>query len=286
MKILILGGTGYLGSNLIPLLVNRLESIFVVSRSLKFNEVRNNGNITHISNSIEQIKSIIVNEEVEVILNIISVYSQEIGLYESVIQSNLEFPLQVLDIFSKNNGKKFINIGTSLPESLNMYTKSKSIFANFGEYYSRMFNIDFYEVKLEMFYGKNEPINRFIPYCISTLIADVDLDLTDGLHKRDIIHVNDVCEGLVKLINAELVGYVEIPLGSGVSPTIKEIVEFIHSYIGSKSQLNFGKIEKRKNEPNCCADLTIMKSIGFEVKYCWKDGLIDMIDDYTRESDC
>ncbi len=72
-------------------------------------------------------------------------------------------------------------------------------------------------------------------------------------------------------------GYRLISVGTGVAPTISEVVDFIYAETGSRSKLLKGAIPMRKDEPDSVADPGYLKSICDWSPLDWHTGLKQMI---------
>ena len=128
-----------------------------------------------------------------------------------------------------------------------------------------------------MFYGSEEPDDRFLPTVIRKMINGEEVSITLGTQKRDIIFSEDVASAVLKIISADLKGYNEIPVGTGISPSISEIVNYIWEETGRKSKVNYGAIPMRPNEPDCVADITKIQKICDWHPMHWKAGIKRMI---------
>ncbi|MCR5142843.1 MAG: NAD(P)-dependent oxidoreductase [Ruminococcus sp.] len=281
MKILILGGNGYLGSKLVHKLLKDGDkcSIICTQRVGTVNKRLEDisDRIRIIPSSIDAICTLLQYEQIDVVLNLVCNYSRSNLLYDSVIEANIEFPLNVLNLITEQGVKRFITIGTSLPAKLNMYSFSKKMLSEFGKYYTEKHNISFTDIRLEMFYGSDEPNDRFIPMLISNMLVGKPVDVTIGTQKRDIIAIEDVVKALEVIINTDLPGYIEIPVGTGVAPTISEITDYIWELTGRKSVINKGAVPMRTNEPDCIANLTLLRELCDWQPVGWQEGLKHMI---------
>lgn len=124
-----------------------------------------------------------------------------------------------------------------------------------------------------MFYGDDEPENRFLVSGCHKMLAGETVLLTEGTQRRDIIHIEDVCAAIKLLLNADMAGFHNIPVGSGCGVSIRRLLEYMQDVLGSESKLDFGAIPSRKNEPDCIADISILNSLGYELKYPWEKGI-------------
>lgn len=204
MNILILGANGYLGSKVTCALCERGESL-VCSKRAKSNLMRLDDLITDkkvkfIPATVEAIESALQYTHFDWVLNMACNYGRSDGLYDSVIESNIEFPLKVLDKVVEHGITRFLTIGTGLPGNFNMYSFSKEVFGEFGQFYVQKHHIDFYNLKLEMFYGSDEPKERFIPSLIYNMLAGNEVNLTVGTQRRDIIAVEDIVCAVIQII--------------------------------------------------------------------------------------
>lgn len=281
MKILLLGGSGYLGSKLAIALAKINNEVVCTKRANSdIQKIRNEGldNIICIPASIESIEATMQYTSFDCVVNAVCNYGRNNVLYDNVIEANIEFPLKVLNKIVEKGTKRFVTIGTGLPDDFNMYSFSKKTFSSFGEFYVKNHDIDFYNMKLEMFYGADEPANRFIPSLINKMIRGDKVEVTLGTQYRDIVAIDDVIEAIIKVIeNQQLKGYYEIPVGTGMAPTISELVDYIWEQTGKKSIVDKGAIPMRKDEPNCCADVSFLQSVCDWSPIFWKDGISKLI---------
>lgn len=279
--VLVLGGNGYLGSKVEQaLLANGYKVISIIRKSSN----GNNPKITYYNNDNDSILSVFDNNNIDKIINMACSYDHGISLYQDVIESNINFPLRVMNAAAQANVHDFITIGTGLPDNFNMYSVSKKCFSDFGRLYSEKHGMNFTNIKLEMFYGDDEPKDRFIAYVADKLLKNEDIDLTLGYQKRDIIHVDDVTNIIVNILEKEWNGFNEIPVGTGEAPTIREIVTFMKEISKSSSHLNWGNIPMRRGiEPDCKADITIISNNNMKIMYQWQDGIRKMLDDIREK---
>lgn len=281
MRVLLLGGTGYLGGNIVHKLVEDGYNLTCVVRNTSDTSRIEQLDVEFISSELTEIEIYLKHTSVDWVVNSVCTYKANNTLYGDLLSSNLIFPLSVLNLAVKYCIKNYITIGTSLPEQLNLYSFAKDKFGQFGEYLSRTDSINFADLQLEMFYGGLfEPDNRFLSSCKKKMRNNDIIDLTIGTQKRDIVRVEDVVGLISKLMASDyLEGYKSLPVGSGEQHTVRDILSYLKNKISSKSELNYGAIPFRSAEPDTLADISWYKDIGFEPRFGFYEGL----DLYSRE---
>jgi len=105
--------------------------------------------------------------------------------------------------------------------------------------------------------------------------------LTRGDQRRDFIYIRDVVSAYLKILDGiETLNYFEeIDVGLGEAPPVRIFVEMVHRLTKSQSQLEFGAIPIRPQEPALCvADTTRLRQIGWEPVYDVETGLKETIE--------
>ena len=133
MKILITGGTGFVGSHLVNSLVKENAEIIILKRSTS--------NPWRIEESLDKIKSydiddfslgdILSQERADIIFHLATNQGRNGESFDQIVYSNITFPSTLLDIATKNGLKAFINTDTSAFSSHSLYASTKKISSQF-----------------------------------------------------------------------------------------------------------------------------------------------------------
>lgn len=292
MKIAILGSTGYLGTRIASrFAANPENEIVCVHRAnSNLNELnRIKGNLSYCLSDYISLKACL-SESVppcDVIINASCSYMRGAS-EEQIMESNMIFPLRALNLALNNpqsQGKlQYISIGTGLPDDFNIYTFSKSQLNEIGRFFADRKKLRYTNLVLQNYYGPYEQQDRFLADCIAKLERNEPIRLTHGEQKRDFIYVDDVVDAIELIANhKELPNYLDVPLGSGEAPSIKELISYLKRITGSSSELLWGAIPLRPNEPSICADLSIYHLLGGKITYDWKSGMRHMLEEMNYE---
>lgn len=88
------------------------------------------------------------------------------------------------------------------------------------------------------------------------------MELTAGTQRWDFIYIEDVLNVYELVIDHSFEkAYTEIEVGTGEAPTIREVVEYLKTIIGSKSELRFGSVPMRNGESNSSCDPGKMRQL-------------------------
>jgi len=277
VKILLTGATGYLGNHLVQRLTK--NELLCTYHTTKNSAVQDMPNVTMVSvNQPDFIKTVCAFAP-DMVIHAAGVYDKL--SFATIIEGNLVFPLKLMEALANTNMQRWINIGTALPRTTSPYSLSKHQLGDWGYYFAKKYGFVFVNVLMEQFYGPND--GRFLSFVVNKLMNDKPLDLTTCEQRRDLIQVDDAADGVFFLSQCDLKGSIDVPMGFGDAPILKDVVLFCKDKIGSQSQINFGAVPMRENEPMLCeADISMIKSLGYVPKTKWQDGLSAMIGEMKK----
>ena len=262
LKILITGGTGFIGYHLAKKCLSLNWSVTSLStkkpsQNRKLEKVKYK--ICDISNK-KKLNNIL-NLDYDYVVNLAGYVDHSHKL--NTMKSHYDGCRNLSLFFLKSKIKKFIQIGSSIeygkirsPQLENIKNKQKtfSVYGN-AKLLSTKFLLDLKKrfdfpvviIRLYLVYGPNQDINRVIPITISNAMRDKEFDCSDGTQLRDFLYIDDAINAIIKILkNKEIVGEI-INIGSGKPSKIKSIIIKICKIVGS-GKPNFGKIKFRKDE--------------------------------------
>jgi CDP-paratose synthetase len=280
--ILITGANGYLGSRLVKAFIPKYKVIGLIRNN-------NKDRLLNVSDSIEifdvnqDSMEKVFNHKIDLIIH--TAVCRNEGSLKDMLQSNLIFPLTLLEKGIQNNVTHFINLDTMLLRQMNQHTMTKKQFVDWLFFYSDQINV--INLQLELFYGPGFNKSNFISIMINKMLHnEPEIDLTLGEQKRDFLYIDDVISLFDYIINntQKFKGFQEFQVGYGKSYSIRYVVELMHKLTSSSSTLNFGKIPYRTNELMLSKpDLKRIRELSWQAKTDLHEGLIKVIEYFKKE---
>ncbi|WP_061310088.1 NAD-dependent epimerase/dehydratase family protein [Clostridium botulinum] len=262
-KVLVTGASGFIGYKTLNFLINKGYEVHALTTR----------DIDIFDNSIVKWYKInlLNNDETEKIVQVIKPnYILHFAWYAvpekySSAKENLDWvqsSIQLLKSFKKYGGERFIFAGTcfqydlgyglmdenvtpSIPNSL--YGICKNSFENMARQYCCKNGMSFVSGRIFYLYGERENKNRIIPYVINSLLNGKIANCSHGNQIRDFMHVDDVANAFVEILDSSIDGVINI--GSGQAINIKEILFKVGEKLNKKELINLGAIKTSSNEP-------------------------------------
>jgi nucleoside-diphosphate-sugar epimerase len=127
-------------------------------------------------------------------------------------------------------------------------------------------------------YGPYEHPNRLVPAVIRPLLQGESARCSHGNQIRDYLHVQDVADGLVALLDSEVSGAVNIASGKPIA--LKEIVNSIAQKLHGEELVLLGAIPSNPNDtPLVVANINrLVNEVGWQQKYSLDRGLEQTIE--------
>jgi CDP-paratose synthetase len=277
MKVLVTGGTGFVGKNLIPLLQKekKIEEIFLLVRNKEKVKKLFDDNKIKVITLEEDFEEVIVDKVIHLAAYLTSLDTRE--NIEKLIDSNLKFGTLVLDYVKNKKIKEFINFGTFAEyqfgnklKSAYLYSATKTAFRSILDYYSETYKFKYYNVIPYTIYGGEDTQKKVIDYIKDSFIKEVNM--TAGEQILDFIHIDDVCDFIIKLLlrNNEIPDKQEFFLGTGKGTSIRELSKILEKKYNKTCKINWGKLSYRPNDI-----MYAVAPIGNNLKYLnWKASIL------------
>ena len=282
MDILITGATGFLGSYLVKNIINNHKIIALkrsFSNTLRIDDLTDN--IKYYDIDIINVRKVFEENNIDIVIHTATDYGRNDNSASKIVETNLMYPLQLLELAVCFNTNTFINSDTTLHRNTNPYSLSKKQFLKWLKRFSE--KIQVVNVKIELMYGPGDNKSSFVKAMVNKMIDnELEIDLTKGEQKRDFVYIDDVLRAykvIIDKLSDINPDFNEFEIGSGNVISIKNFIELIHKLTKSKSILNFGALPYRKYETmHSSVDLTRIKELGWKPKESLKEGLLKIIE--------
>ena len=242
------------------------------------------------------LEEVFVENKVDAVIHTATNYGRGSDSFLEVFESNVSFPLKLLNLSLKYgvdsffNTDTFFNIETTLYEYLSYYSLTKKQFIEWLKTVSDRLRI--FNLRLEHLYGEMDDDQKFIPMLIMKFLSNArSVKLTLGDQERDFIYVGDVVRAYTDILRKKDnfdIGFHEYSIGRGESVKIRNVVLMLKKMSDNEgTELKFGDLPYRKNEIMCSkANLEkIRNEIGWNPEYSLYKGLQKTLDWYKNLRD-
>lgn len=299
-KILITGGTGFIGSAIVNKLLSFDCSISIISlpkdTSWRIDNIKK-CKFFHLDLiEFNPLKQILENIKPNIIIHLAALVDPERNLntINKMFSINLGGTKNLLLALENINYDLFINTGTSdeygrgrVPYSedykenpVSPYAVSKVAATYLCEMINKVYNKPIITVRPFLPYGPKQLSNALIPSLISAGMNKKKLDLTSCLQTRDFIYIEDLVDAYIKLaINADIVKNLGIfNIATGTETKIIDVVNLVKNEF-KDNKFNIGGIPYRAEEQmHHYANINKIKnSVNWRPKWDIKKGLIHTI---------
>lgn len=124
-------------------------------------------------------------------------------------------------------------------------------------------------------YGPGQRGEMMIPYAVERARRRERAEFTDGLQRRDFVHVADVADAVVRAAGASLPGVEPLNLGRGEGVAVADVLTTIARAFDAESCFQLGARPRRPGEPDLqVADTRRAESLlGWRARIGWQEGI-------------
>lgn len=288
-KVLILGGTGYLGSRIAAACVGEGHRVAVLKRSSSdVGRLCAVGGVELFDLEESDVeRALRALGGVDVVVHAAGAYGRSGEACADLLEANTALPLRLLEAAVATGTPTFVSAGTALAETLNGYALSKHQFSQWGKLVASDWPLRFLDVHIEHFYGPGDDDVKFATHAARAFLAgDADYPLTPGEQERDFIYIDDVVAAFLTILrNAPdlPLGYREFGVGSGEPVTIRAFIELLRGLADSPTVPRFGALPYRRHEVmHSCADTSALRSLGWNAAVSLPEGIRLMLDEERK----
>lgn len=264
-KVLIVGGSGFIGQALAKRLLSLKAAVFSLSRTENRTALMPFGVLCKVADLRDKsgLTRVIGGEKFDYVINA-GGYIDHAKYLEGgrqVINTHYVGTLNLLDLVYQPGLKRFIQIGSSdeygnspAPQREDMreaaiapYSAAKVATTNLLQTLARSEGFPGVVVRLFLVYGPGQYEARFLPFVINGCLQNVAFPTSQGEQLRDFCYIEDVVEGLLlSAVKKEAIGQV-INIASGKPISIRNVIMKVVELIGGGNP-TFGAHSYRSGE--------------------------------------
>lgn len=304
--ILVTGGAGFIGANLVRRLRADDCDVHVILRDEK-NAWRLEGitdelTVHHGDMRNEQcIRDIVAQVQPEYVYHMATfgAYPKQSDM-QNIVEADIIGSLNLFCALEKCTAlKRVINAGTSseygpkqelmretdVLEPTTPYGVAKSAQTLFAQLFARERYLPVVTLRLFAIYGPYEAPGRLIADVMCALARNTVLELSSPAPTRDFIYMEDTIQAMLLAAQAERASGEVLNIGSGVEYTVGEVVERAMHVAGKSIPLKWGNEEKRRayDTTRWVADISKAQSIlGWTPTHTLDEGLRATFDWYKQ----
>ncbi len=304
MRILVTGGAGFIGSNLVEKLVESGNDVFVLDNF-------HTGSMENLKNVRDRVKVLEGSvgeiwkfglESIEVIHHL-GIYSSS-PMYRkdpSLVAKSIEDAIQLFE-FARKNGCKVIVASTSsvyngnpLPWKEEMptlvkdfYTEARVAIERLGKLYHELYGIEVLVLRLFSVYGPKEEFKNGYANIITQFLWKMMKDekpviYGDGTQTRDFVYVEDVVDAFM-LAAEKSFGYEIFNVGRGERKSFNEIVALLNEKLGKSIEPAYVENPIKNYVYHTLADTGKSKRLlKFKARVSVEEGIELLINYYSKE---
>jgi len=297
-SILVVGGTGFIGINLVKKLLKIGAKVTCLSLNKKQKKLTNK-NLKYIFCDYSNFNTLKkkINKPFNYVVNLGGYidHSKFFVKGRKVIDTHFSSTMNLLLLLQKKKLKKYLHIGTcdeygenispikenTREDPITSYAFAKLASINLLIMLYKTENFPITVLRLFLVYGPNQKKDRLIPQVINGCLKKKNFPVSKGNQLRDFCYVEDVINAIIlSLVKKKSLGEV-FNVGSGNPVSVKFIINKISKII-KQGKPQFNKIPFRKNE-----NLKLYPSInkikrflGWKPKTNLNEGLVKTINYY------
>lgn len=255
-KILIAGGTGFIGYHLTKKLKKNYLITILSSHKVKAN--RKVENVKYIICDVtfkNKLQKILKKKKFDHVINL-SGYVNHSNKKKTFL-SHYNGCKNLANVFLKKPLKSFIQFGSGLEygRKKSPHQENNNCFpvSNYGK--AKLLSTKYIMKKLSKYiilrlyqvYGPHQKKNRLIPMIIESCLKNKSFACTEGSQLRDFLFVEDLNDLILKILKKDKIKSGIYNVGSSVPIKVKDVINQIINIIRKGKPL-FGKLSMRKDE--------------------------------------
>lgn len=294
-RILITGGAGFIGSNLVGRLIGKNEILVL--------DNLHTGIVTNLDPYMDRLQLRVMDTEDISQLDFKPDVIFHLGMYSStpmykensnLVHKVVDGAIQLLEYARKHSSNVVLASSSSiyngqpvpqneemLPLVTDFYTEARLYTERLSELYTKLFGLNTVALRFFSVYGPGERNKGRFANLVSQFMWDLQEGRTpaiygDGTQTRDFIYVDDVVSACIMAAKSNKNGIYNV--GTGVSWSVNDMLGKVMDALGKHVQPKYVPIPTKNYVVHTRADMTKMeREIGFKAVYSLDAGLKQLL---------
>ncbi|CAO96383.1 NAD-dependent epimerase/dehydratase family protein [Erwinia tasmaniensis] len=254
--VLILGGSGFIGTNLIEFYCNKNYKVVTFGRSMPIIEHPNIEKIIGDIRNLADLELVFKNHKIDLVFHSLTSISatDSFASCQNLVSVNLSCLIDIISLMKKysvynmvyfSSGGSIYGIAdTPINEEhelspVSFYGWIKEVSERYLAYENRINSkFNYLILRPANVYGQYQKLNRIIGVALKNAIKKEDMHIYGDVNiRKDYIHIDDVCEMTYALVNSANSWNDIYNIGSGMGTSLKEILHYAEVISGNKMNL-------------------------------------------------
>ncbi|HEX3794031.1 MAG TPA: SDR family NAD(P)-dependent oxidoreductase [Acidimicrobiales bacterium] len=269
-RVLVTGGTGFLGSYVVKRLVAEGSKVTAVSSSVsaaspkRLTEVRDSIDLVEANlRDASSLAHVVANVQPELVIHqaAFTHVGKSFSRIDENVQTNIQGTVNLL-LALNGNFERFVYVGSGdvygdapVPfredgpvRPASPYAVSKYAAEQFCRMFHQAYGWPITCLRPFNVYGPSQSPDRIIPELIISALSGRDLKMTEGRQTREFMFVEDVAEVFVRALTQPGIDGEVINVSRGEEVSIRELAVTVLELMGNPVQGLFGALDNRPNE--------------------------------------
>ncbi|MCT7539718.1 NAD(P)-dependent oxidoreductase [Aliarcobacter cryaerophilus] len=264
MKILVTGANGFIGQNLVKVLLDKNYEVHCIVRvDSNTSNISQNITIFKYDQNIDGLIEYFNEQKFDGLIHLASLFlaTHTKNDISNLISSNIKFGTELLEACKISDVKWFINTGTFWQNyenedynPVNLYASTKEAFENIAKYYTETSNLIFTNIKLNDTFGANDTRNKVFNLWNKIAKSGETLEMSAGEQIIDISYIDDVVLAYEVLIThlssdqKEELKNKEFVVTNNEKYSLKELSKLFEEATNTKLSIKWGARPYRERE--------------------------------------
>jgi len=293
-RVLVTGAGGFVGLHLAEALAGLGADVHALSRSIEKRGLPKNIHLHSVDmQKLNTLRRCIKQVKPDIVYHLAGLVNtrQYLSLVLPTLKNNVMGSVNLFLVLAEQTCNRLIVVGSSEEPAAGRlgsvanspYAAAKESETSYAKMFHSIFSLPVVVARPFMSYGPRQPVEKIIPYVITSLLSGIPPEISSGRRVCDLIYVQDLVMGLILAgIRPNLTGEA-IDLGVGVGVTLQEAANMITGLIGGPVKPMFGAIPDRLHEsPQIANSEETFRFLGYRPIWSLQDGLKATIDWYRR----